>query len=153
MKHILPKISVITPSFNQGVFIEDAVRSVLEQGYPNFEHIIIDNCSTDGTIEILKKYDHLIWISEPDEGQSDALNKGFNLASGDIIGWLNVDEFYMPGAFTYISSYITANEKSDIFYGDVVFTGQDGDFCRLKAGHSFHLKTLLKVSRYPRMGF
>lgn len=148
MKHILPKISIITPSFNQGVFIEDAVRSVLEQGYPNFEHIIIDNCSTDGTIEVLKKYDHLIWISEPDEGQSDALNKGFNLASGEIIGWLNSDEFYMPGTFVQLSSHVMANEESDIFYGDVIFTGQDGDFWRLKAGHSFHLKTLLYYGCY-----
>ncbi len=143
MKHILPKISIITPSFNQGVFIEDAIRSVLEQAYPNFEHIIIDNCSADGTLEILKKYDHLIWTSEPDEGQSDALNKGFDLASGDIIGWLNTDEFYMPGTFVHLSSHVIVNKKNDIFYGDVVFTGQDGDFWRLKAGHSFHLKTLL----------
>ena len=110
MKHALPKISIITPSFNQGVFIEDSIRSVQEQNYPNFEHIILDGCSTDGTIEILKKYDHLIWSSEPDEGQSDAMNKGFNMASGDLIGWLNTDELYMPGAFNHLVSFVSAND-------------------------------------------
>src|SRR5579863_1433630 len=93
------KISIITPSFNQGRFIEDAIESVLLQGHQDFEHIVIDNCSTDNTVEILKRYDHIKWISEPDEGQSDALNKGFKMSSGDVIGWLNCDDFYVDGAF------------------------------------------------------
>ena len=93
------KISIVSPSFNQGQYIEEAIQSVLNQGYENFEHIIIDACSTDNTLEILKKYSHLKWISEPDEGQSDALNKGFKLATGDIIGWLNVDDIYLSNTF------------------------------------------------------
>jgi glycosyltransferase involved in cell wall biosynthesis len=93
------KISIITPSFNQGKFIEDAIQSVIGQDYANFEHIIVDGASTDDTVRRLKKYPHIKWISEPDEGQSDALNKGFRMATGDVIGWLNCDDFYLPGAF------------------------------------------------------
>jgi glycosyltransferase involved in cell wall biosynthesis len=84
-----PFISVVTPSLNQGMYIEENIKSVLNQKYPNFEHIIIDGGSTDGTIDILKEYRHLIWISEKDRGQSEAINKGFRKAKGDIIGWLN----------------------------------------------------------------
>src|ERR1700755_1492305 len=93
------KISIITPSYNQGRFIEDAILSVLSQGYPDFEHIVIDNCSTDNTLDVLKKYPHVKWVSEPDRGQSNALNKGFGLSTGDVLGWLNCDDFYLPGAF------------------------------------------------------
>lgn len=103
------KISIVTPSFNQGKFIEEAILSVKNQNYNDFEHIIIDGGSTDNTIEILKKYPHLIWISEPDEGQSDAINKGFNRATGDIIGWLNTDDFYLPDIFS-----IVVNEFKDL---------------------------------------
>ena len=96
------KISIITPSLNQGGFIEECIKSVLYQNYENFEHIIIDACSTDNTLDVLSKYRHLIWISEKDEGQSDALNKGLELASGDIIGWLNADDYYCPDTFNKI---------------------------------------------------
>ena len=83
----------------EGNYIEDAIQSVLKQNYKNFEHIIIDGNSTDNTIEILKKYKHLKWISEKDEGQSDALNKGFKRCTGDIIGWLNSDDYYLEDTF------------------------------------------------------
>ena len=115
----LPKISIVTATLNQGKFIEDAIKSVLNQNYPNFEHIIIDGGSTDGTIEILNKYPHLKWISEKDEGQSDALNKGFKMATGEIIGWLNTDEVYLPNAFYYIGSAFR-EKKVDIIYGDYI---------------------------------
>ena len=89
----LPKISIITVSYNQCRYIEDNICSVINQHYPNLEHIIIDAGSTDGTIEILKNYDlHINWISEPDNGQSNGLNKGFKKATGDIIGWFNSDD-------------------------------------------------------------
>ena len=84
-----PKVSVITPSFNQAQFIEETIRSVQRQSGVEVEHIVVDGGSTDGTVDILRKYPHLIWISEQDNGQSDALNKGLALASGEIIGWLN----------------------------------------------------------------
>jgi glycosyltransferase involved in cell wall biosynthesis len=95
----LPKISVITVSYNQGEFIKQNIESVLAQNYPNFEHLIIDGGSTDSTLSVLKEFPHLKWTSEPDRGQSDALNKGFARASGDIIAWLNSDDWYAPNIF------------------------------------------------------
>ncbi len=117
------KISIVTPSFNQARFIEDAIKSVLNQGYRNYEHIVIDGGSTDGTVEILKKYSHLKWISEPDEGQADALNKGMDLATGDIIGWLNSDDVYLPGTFQKVASIFSA-ENVDAIYSNCYFTNE-----------------------------
>jgi len=93
------KISIITPSLNSSRYIEEAIVSVLQQGYDYTEHIIVDGGSTDGTIDILKKYPHLKWVSEPDSGQPNAMNKGFGMSTGDIIGYLNADDYYLPGAF------------------------------------------------------
>ena len=94
----LPKISIVTPSYNQGSFIEETIRSVLLQGYPNLEYIIIDGGSSDNTVEIIRKYEPWLtyWISESDKGQSHAINKGFEHASGDVFGWLNSDDYFHP---------------------------------------------------------
>lgn len=97
-------ISIITPCLNRVQFITEAIESVLMQNYPNFEHIIIDGGSTDGTLEILKQYPHLRIISEPDEGVYDAFNKGIKLANGAIIGFLNTDDAYAPNAFYQAAS-------------------------------------------------
>ncbi|GEM_PF-6690656 len=105
------KISVITPSLNAGEYIERAIESVLDQHYPNFEHIVIDAQSTDNTLEILRRYPHLKWISEPDTGQSNAMNKGFALASGDIIVILNHDDYFIPNAFHSVIPYFEAGEQ------------------------------------------
>ena len=94
-----PLVSVVTPSYNQGAFIERCIQSVLAQDYPNFEHIVYDNCSTDGTLDVLRRYPHLTWVSEPDCGQSDALNKALRRAQGEIIAWINADDYYLRGAF------------------------------------------------------
>ncbi|WP_456426211.1 glycosyltransferase family 2 protein [Rhodocaloribacter sp.] len=113
-----PKISIVTPSFNQGRFIEQAILSVAQQDYPSFEHIIIDNCSTDETLSILEKYPHVVWVSEPDQGQSDALNKGFKRATGDYVGWLNADDYYLPGCFRQVADFMEKHEAVDVAYGN-----------------------------------
>lgn len=123
------KISIVTPSFNQGQFIEEAILSVLNQNYENFEHIIIDGGSTDNTLEILKKYPHLIWVSELDEGQSDAINKGFKMATGDIIGWLNADDLYLPNTFNLACENLKDN-NIDAVYGNYRFIDTTGKITR-----------------------
>lgn len=121
-----PKISIVTPSFNQGQYIGEAIESVLNQGYPNFEHIIIDNCSTDETLSVLNKYPHLTVVSEPDEGQSDALNKGFRRATGDIIGWLNADDYYLPGTFETVNTRME-DRAIDGVYSNIYFIDGAGN--------------------------
>jgi GT2 family glycosyltransferase len=106
---IEPKISVVTVSFNQGEFIRQNIESVLAQNYTNFEHIIVDGGSTDNTVDILKSYHHLKWTSEPDRGQTDALNKGFSKATGDIIAWLNSDDWYPPNIFHQVVAGLEDN--------------------------------------------
>lgn len=121
-----PKISVVTPSYNQGQYIEKTILSVSDQNYPNFEHIIIDGGSTDNTLEILKKYPHLKWVSEKDEGQADALNKGFRMADGDIIAWINSDDWYEPEAFTAVGRWFTENPDKNVVMGDCNLINRNG---------------------------
>jgi hypothetical protein len=118
------KFSIITISFNHAEFIEKTITSVLEQNYPNFEHIIIDGGSTDDTVSILKKYPHLNWVSEKDSGVSNALNKGFKKATGDIIGWLNSDDFYTPNAFNDV---LKAINNGPIVLGDSIEADRQGN--------------------------
>ena len=102
----LPKISIITPTYNQACFLEDAIQSVLDQNYPSLEYLVFDGGSTDGTVQILKKYErHLQWVSRKDAGQSDALNQGFRQASGDVLAFLNSDDLYEPGALQKVGDF------------------------------------------------
>ncbi len=106
------RISVITPSYNQAAFIERTVLSVLNQNYPDFEYIIMDGGSDDGTVEILKKYsDKIIWKSEKDSGQSDAINKGLHLATGDIVAYLNSDDTYEPETLKKVADFFAENPE------------------------------------------
>lgn len=118
-----PKISIVMPSYNQVQFIEKSILSILNQNYPNTELIIIDGGSNDGTVDIIKKYDNKItlWISEKDKGQSDALNKGFNKCTGEIFGWLNSDDVYLPNAFKNVVSIFKKNVDKSIVFGDWLF--------------------------------
>jgi len=114
-----PRISIVTPSYNQGQFIEETIRSVLLQGYPNLEYIIIDGGSTDNSVEIIKKYEKYLtyWVSEPDQGQSHAINKGFQRCTGEIMAWLNSDDFYLPHALEDIAKIFISRDDIDLVTG------------------------------------
>lgn len=128
-----PKISIVTPSFNQGKYLEQTIISVLGQNYPNIEYIIIDGGSTDESVEIIKKYENQIayWVSEPDEGQTHAINKGFKKATGELIGWMNSDDIYYPNAFEKIGKiYLETNGEADVIFGDKTNIDEDGNIIR-----------------------
>jgi len=129
----LPKISVITPSRNQGAFIERTIRSVLDQDYPELEHIIMDGGSTDGTIDILRKYQgQLTWVSEKDKGQADAINKGIRRSTGEIIAYLNSDDVYGPGALHRVAEYFRAHPETRWLTGKCrIIDEQDREVRRL----------------------
>lgn len=123
-----PLVSIITPSFNQSQYLENTIRSVLEQEYPRVEYIIIDGGSTDGTLDILRKYEDELehWVSEPDMGQTDAINKGFELAQGDILAWLNSDDTYRPGAIKQAVAYLQDHRHIGMVYGNAYYVDEYG---------------------------
>ena len=124
----LPLVSIVTPSYNQGRFIEETIMSVINQDYPRIEYIIMDGGSTDDTLDILRKYESRItWYSEKDKGQSDAINKGLRLARGEILAYLNSDDTYLPGAITRAVRYLTAeNPVSHLVYGEGYHVSAEG---------------------------
>jgi glycosyltransferase involved in cell wall biosynthesis len=123
-----PKLSIITPTYNQGQFIEETIRSILLQNYPNLEYIIIDGGSTDDTAGIIKKYSPWItyWESEKDKGQSHAINKGLKKYTGDIVTWLNSDDTYLPGALNDGIGYLIKHPETGIVFADSVYTDLNG---------------------------
>ncbi|HEX3968961.1 MAG TPA: glycosyltransferase family 2 protein [Edaphobacter sp.] len=124
-----PSISVVTPSFNQARFIGEALSSVRSQHYKKYEHLVIDGMSTDGTVAILQNWnaDEMSWVSERDSGQSEALNKGFRRATGDIIGWLNSDDRYRPSCFEYVAHTFQTYPEVDVIYGDYLVVDESGE--------------------------
>jgi glycosyltransferase involved in cell wall biosynthesis len=124
----LPLVSIVTPSFNQARYIEATIQSVLGQEYPRLEYLIVDGGSTDGTVEIIKKYEGRIgwWVSEQDQGQTDAINKGFARAQGDILAWLNSDDTYEPGAVAAAVQYLVEHPEVGMVYGDCNFINEEG---------------------------
>lgn len=123
-----PLVSIVTPSFNQARYIEATIRSVLSQDYPNIEYIIVDGGSTDETVAIIKKHAGRIawWVSEQDQGQTDAINKGFGRAQGQILAWLNSDDTYEPGAISAAVKYLQAHPEVGMVYGDCNYINEDG---------------------------
>lgn len=123
-----PKFTVVTPTYNQGQFIEKTIDSVLSQGYPNLEFIIIDGGSKDNTVEIIKKYEHHLayWVSEPDRGQSHAINKGMAKATGDYLTWLNSDDWYLPGALHHMNKLFAAHPEAGMVVGEGRIVDQTG---------------------------
>lgn len=120
---VLPFVSIVTPSFNQVEFLERTIQSVLSQDYPRIEYIVIDGGSTDGSVDVIKKYQDKIkvWVSEPDKGQTEAINKGFAKATGDILAWINSDDTYHPKAVGEAVKYLIENPNVAMVYADCNF--------------------------------
>jgi len=139
--------SIVTPSFNQAMFIEEALLSVRQPGHHKVEHLVIDGASRDGTVDILRRAAeadaHLRWLSEPDRGQSDALNKGFDRVQGDIIGWLNSDDRYRPGCFDYVARVFQQHPDVDVVYGDYTWIDEAGRVFRIRREIEFSYFVLL----------
>jgi glycosyltransferase involved in cell wall biosynthesis len=129
---ILPKISVITPSFNQAEFLERTILSALDQGYPNLEYIIIDGGSTDGSVDVIRRYaDRLAyWVSEKDSGQSQAINNGLMRATGDWVAWQNSDDIFYPGAFRQLADFASKNQEAGLIIGDMRMIDVDDQVLR-----------------------
>ncbi len=144
----LPLVTIVTPSYNQARFLETTIRSVLEQDYPHIEYFVIDGGSKDGTVDILRRYEDRLagWVSEPDRGQTDAINKGFSRARGEILAWLNSDDTYEPGAIRQAVAYLCDHPEVGLVYGDTQFIDEKGrvigrfparqtDYRRLRRGY------------------
>lgn len=137
-----PLVSIVTPSYNQAEFLEETIRSVLLQGYPALEYIIIDGDSTDGSKEIISKYERWLayTVSESDRGQANALNKGFRQARGDILGWLNSDDILLPGTVADAQQYLAQRPDVGVVYGDVHFTDADSRILNTMRAWDFDLR-------------
>jgi len=145
---LLPTLSVVTPSFNSGEFIEDAIQSVLHQSKVSVEHIVMDGASTDDTTAILQRYPQVQWTSGPDDGQSDAINKGFLRATGDLVGWLNADDYYLPDGLAAVAQAARLHPEADVIYGDCLFVDSGGRIVRSKVEHGFDLPILMYFGCY-----
>ena len=146
------KFSIITPAHNYGRFLGDAIESVAAQNGIEKEHIVIDAVSTDNTLELLRSYQkrcpHLRWISEPDEGQTDAINKGFRMATGDVVAWLNADEYYLPGTLEAVQRTFEADSNARLVYGEPLFVSETKGPIRVKHEHDFDFNILLYYGCY-----
>ena len=147
-----PLVSIITPSYNQGGFIEETVKSVLSQDYPNIEYIVVDGGSTDNTLNILKKYEgRLKWVSEKDRGQADAIAKGFRMSKGEILAWLNSDDTYLPGAVSDAVGCLTRRREVGLVYGQAYYVDGDGErMARYPAGPTDHRGLRRGVTTIPQ---
>jgi glycosyltransferase involved in cell wall biosynthesis len=150
--HPWPRVSIVTPSYNQGQFIEETIRSVLLQGYPNLEYIIIDGGSADDSVEIIRKYEPWLayWVSEPDRGQSHAINKGFKKATGEVFAYLNSDDVYEPNAIAKAVTTLSQNPDAAFVYSDSVLVDAEGRCLSSYPTHQIDFTQLLLGNIIPQ---
>jgi glycosyltransferase involved in cell wall biosynthesis len=142
-----PRVSVVTPSYNLGEYLEETIRSVLLQGYPDLEYIIVDGSSTDGSVEIIRKYERWLTQSviESDRGQTDAINKGWRRSTGGILAYLNADDSYLPGAIAAAAEAFRSTPVAGMAYGTAMIVDESGSDVRPWRAEPFDLKTMLVV--------
>jgi glycosyltransferase involved in cell wall biosynthesis len=145
------KISIVIPSFNQGIFLEETIDSILNQDYSNLEIILIDGGSTDNTINIIEKHEKYFkyWVSEKDSGQSNAINKGLKFASGEIFAWQNSDDKYLPGTFQHIDEIMTRDDKIDLVFGGWSFIDENGRVISSRKLNNYSLRKLHAGRKVP----
>lgn len=145
-----PKVSIITPSYNQGEYLEETIQSVLNQTYSSIEYIVIDGGSTDNSVDIIRKYEERItyWCSEQDNGQADAINKGLKRATGDLVCWINSDDVLYPNFVEKFVNYFVAHPDVDFLYGDVE-QGADMQHATIRRGEVIDYPTMLRTLRVP----
>lgn len=143
------KLSVITPSFNQGDYLERTIRSVLDQGYPNLEYVVVDGGSTDDSVEIIRRYEDQLawWVSEPDEGQTDAINKGIERTRGEIVAYINSDDYFLPGAFWRALEVFEQQPDAKYVAGAVLDIDDDGHLTEMGA---WRPEPPSRYERWPR---
>jgi glycosyltransferase involved in cell wall biosynthesis len=145
-----PRITVVTPSYNQGQYIEETIRSVLLQRYPNLEYIIVDGGSDDGSVEIIRRYEPWLtaWVSEPDRGQAHAINKGWRQATGALLAYLNTDDVYTPGALAMVARVFAIRPDAGIVYGRALIVDEGGLPLRTWAAEPFDLGRMLTIGNH-----
>jgi glycosyltransferase involved in cell wall biosynthesis len=146
-----PRISIITPSFNQGKFIEETIQSVINQDYPDLKYLVIDGGSKDNTVDIIKKYEDKIdyWVSKPDEGQTDAISKGFRRTSGEIVAWINSDDqYFSKNVLKKVAKFFSENKDIDACCGDNVYIDENNNVLYMRKGVPFCSKRLLYIWNY-----
>lgn len=144
----LPKISIVTPSYNQGRYLDETMLSILNQDYPNFEYIVIDGGSTDESVDIIKKYQDRLayWVSQKDRGFGDAINKGFSKATGEIFCWINSDDILFPNALKIIGNYFATHPHVDMVFGDRYVIDENSQTL-LKLRYQFHTELLFRYGK------
>ena len=155
----LPRITVITPSFNQGIYIEQTIKSIHSQDYPNLEHLVVDGGSTDQTLDVLRKYEkQMHWVSEPDRGQTHAINKGLQGATGDVICYLNSDDLFTPGALLKVGGFFRDHPQAFWLTGKCQIIDQNGQEMRRPGtiyknfwlhGHSLKVLSVMNYLSQP----
>ena len=153
----LPRVSIVTPSYNQKSYLEQTLTSVLEQDYPNLEYMVVDGASTDGSVAIIQKYASRLawWVSEKDKGQAEGINKGLARATGEIIGWLNSDDLYLPGTLSAVVEAFQQHPECGLIYGDMLAVDADGKTINLLRFGDYQLEELaqFKIIGQPAVFF